>query len=243
MSPVVPTETAKRLLAAGLAIPLILGGGAGCSADSNPPSDGPTSQPVAATSPPVAGQSRSAGPGPAGQSGAPSSAPGTPSPKATSTLPPPASTPVPPPVPGKVSSTVPGRKVVKRKSVPLKGRGEAADQVVVTLPSVKSVKATAQGPGEVAGPALAVTVKVDNKTGAAVDLVAAVVTLTASDRTPGSIMSSSPARQLPASVAKGKTATGVYVFTLPKGKRDPVTVEVQTSGASPVIVFKGQAAR
>lgn len=154
----------------------------------------------------------------------------------------PVSTPVQAPTPGSTEASVPSQKITKRKAVTLDGRGTAADDVTVTLTKVAAITAKAVGPGEVSGPGLAVTVAVKNGTSQPVDLGSAVVNATASDDTPAAAMTGKPARSLKGSVEPGATASGVYVFTLAKGRRDPVTVEVTVTSAGPVVVFRGRAA-
>ena len=153
----------------------------------------------------------------------------------------PATTPVPPPKPGKITSTVPSRKTGRRPAVPLNGKGKPEKGVEVTLTSVRAVQAEARGPGEVAGPALAVTVQLANTTGAAVGTANTVVTLTGSGGRPGLAMSGPPSAPLPAAVGRGSTASGVYLFTVPVGRRDPITVQVAVSADAPVVLFRGPA--
>ncbi|GAA1855399.1 hypothetical protein ACFFOM_11090 [Microlunatus capsulatus] len=151
-----------------------------------------------------------------------------------------ATTPVPPPTPGSAESSVEAQPVRTRKPVRLDAPGEAADDVVVRLASVRAVEATASGPGEVAGPALAVTVSIENGTTAELDLGSAVVNLADAKGAPGSLMSADPARPLPTRAAAGQTVDGVYVFTVAEGRRDPVTVEVGVTPSDPLVVFRGQ---
>lgn len=202
----------------------------GCSAAKDDPAPAPTS--VASTS---------AGP----TSAAPTSAAPT-STAATSrgptAGPPPATTPVQPPTPGSTEATVPSEKVTRRKAVTLDGRGEATAGVAVTMTKVAAFTAKAKGPGEVSGPALALTVAVANGTSRPVDLGSAVVNVTASDGTPAAQLTGKPARPLRGSVESNAKATGVYVFTLDKTVRNPVTVEVAVSPSDPIVVFRGRAA-
>ncbi|SDR75739.1 hypothetical protein SAMN04488543_0351 [Friedmanniella luteola] len=151
-----------------------------------------------------------------------------------------ATTPVPAPTPGSAGSTVAGQPVRQRKAVRLDAPGQAADDVAVRLTSVRAITARASGPGEVAGPALAVTVQIENGTSQAVELGSTVVNLTDSEGAPGSVMSAEPASPLPAAVAAGAQVAGVYVFTVPEGRRDPVTVEVGVTPSDPLVVFRGR---
>ena len=157
-------------------------------------------------------------------------------------VPAPATTPVPAPTPGDTRSSLPSKPTQKRKPVALQATGEAAEAVRVRMTRIDAIDAKASGPGEVAGPALALTVEIENGTNQQLDLGTAVVNLTASDGAPGSLMSASPAKPFPPSVAAAKKATGVYVFTVPKGKRNPVTVEVSVRAQDPLVVFRGRAA-
>ena len=135
------------------------------------------------------------------------------------------------------------RTPTKRKPVKLTQTGESADKVEVALTSLKAIRSKAQGPGEVSGPALAVTVSVANGTGSAFDLANAVVTLTDAAGDPGAGMAGKPSSPLPESVAPGQKATGVYVFNVAKGRRDPVIVDVSVNPETPIVVFRGNAPR
>ena len=155
------------------------------------------------------------------------------------TDPTPASTPVPAPTPGKVTATEKSRTIPRHRAVALDHGDAPAEGLTVELTSVKAITAKASGPGEVAGPALQVDVHVRNTGTSAVDLSQAVVNLTDEKGAPGSAMSQPPAAPLPTSVAAGKDATGVYVFTVPRGRRQPVTIEVSLSPSVAVSVFRG----
>ena len=158
---------------------------------------------------------------------------------ATTSKPP--TTPVPASQSGNVDQTVPSKTVASKPPVAIDKPAMPAAGVVVTLPSIKAITAKAQGPGEVSGPAVAVTVEVKNNTKSAVDLSQTVVNLTAANGDPGSMMTASPAKPLPTSVKPGGSATGVYVFAVPKSQRDPITVEVSISADTPTAVFHGKA--
>ena len=168
--------------------------------------------------------------GPTGQAGgSPTEVPGSP-----------VTTPVAPPSPGNTSSTVATRTIDKRKPVTLDKTAQAEEGIDVSLTAVKSITAKAQGPGEVSGPALAITVSIKNSTSGQVSLLNTAVTLTASDGSPGSSMTAAPASQFPSELAGGQSATAVLVFTVDKDKRDPVTVEVSVDPRMPTAVFRGE---
>jgi hypothetical protein len=151
----------------------------------------------------------------------------------------PAATIVPQPTPGDINKTVAPRKVVTRRPVRLNQTSQVTGTVRVRIPSVKAIQAQARLPGEVAGPGVAITVTVNNGSAKAIDLTNVVVTLTDSAQNPGGAMTDARARPFRGSLAAGQVRTGVYVFTVAKNRRDPVTVTVTLEGDSPVVEFRG----
>ena len=146
-----------------------------------------------------------------------------------------------PPTRGEIKSTLKPRKVDRRKPVALNKSGPAADGVMVSLKSVRAITAKGVGPGEVSGPALRVDVLIRNETASPLDLGAAVVSLTDEDGHPGASMGGPPASPLPGGLQAQDEARGVYVFTVKKGSRNPVTIDVSMGGSVPVVVFRGKA--
>lgn len=219
-----PTFTAPRLGLAAASLLLVLGAACSPAGPDAPVSSGPSATPIVPT--------------PAETTGPPTAAPG---PSGTaSSLPAPATTPVPPPTPGDINSTVPSRPEESKKPVKLDQSSNTGTGLSVTLTSIKAVNAKAQLPGEVAGPAVAIAVKVTNSSAKAVALDTVVVSLADADEAPGTEMTAAPAKPLKDSVAASKTASGTYVFTVPKNKRNPITLTV-TIGEAPVLVYTGDA--
>lgn len=153
----------------------------------------------------------------------------------------PAATPGSPPSPGSVASAVKSSTTPRRKPVSLSTAGEAASKVQVELTRLTAITAEASGPGEVAGPALQVEVRLRNGTSRAVRTDRSAITLTAADGSPGAAISGAPASPLPPSVAAGQEAVGTYVFTVPSGRRRPVTVDVSVDPTLTTVVFRGPA--
>lgn len=171
-----------------------------------------------------------------------SAAPSSTASNPASTLPPPATTPVPQQSPGDINSTVPTEPQASRKPVKLDQTSKTGDGVSAELTSIKAIASVkARGAGEVTAPGLAITVKVTNNTSAALTAGNVVVTLTGSDDAPGNPMTAKPAKAMTGTLAAGKSATGVYVFTLAENLRKPVTVAVSISGPQPLLVFTGNA--
>lgn len=193
---------------------------------------GTGSAPVSATSPPA-----STGV-PTGTRESPSEAgPATPTP----TGPPPASTPVPQPVPGDVSATVSTGPEQTGRPVALDSPADAGDGLKASITRVRGINAKAEGPGEVSGPALALTVSVENGSRRPADLGATAVTLEDSEGAPAAEILSPPAKPLAGTLASGKTATGTYVFRVANDRRDPIRVLVTLGSGLPVLVFRGDA--
>ncbi len=237
-----PTSTGIRVAAAAATVLLLLTGAA-CSQPQSSP--GPAGTAPASAPMPTAASSTPAGSSTPTPSAA---APSTPGPAASapstppgSALPPPATTAVPAPTPGSTAETVQAKPEVTKKAVELDKPSADGSGVVVRIAGLRAITAKAQLPGEVAGPAVALTVEVENESQRPVDLGAVVVTVLDSEEAPGIEMSAKPADPLSGKLRPGKSTTGVYVFTVDRGRRNPISVNVTLAGAAPVLVFKGDA--
>ena len=133
-----------------------------------------------------------------------------------------------------------GKPEESKKPVKLDKPSATGNGLSAKVVSVKAIEAKAKLPGEIKGPALAVTVELRNTRDKATDLSAVVVNLLDSDQAPGSEMSTEPAKPFAGKLAAGKTAEGTYVFTVPKNKRKPITLSVSVND-DPVLVFTGNA--
>jgi hypothetical protein len=105
---------------------------------------------------------------------------------------------------------------------------------------LESVAGEAHGPGEVAGPAVRVSVVLTNGTGAATSLDTTVVNLYAGDQlVPGEPLSGPGVDVFTGSLAPGAEATGVYVFRVPADLRDRLQVTVSYDPTSTTVLFEG----
>jgi hypothetical protein len=115
--------------------------------------------------------------------------------------------------------------------------------ITATVASLEAISGTAQGPGNVSGPALRATVRITNGTAGPVSLDAVVVDLaTGPDRSPASPLDDPSELPFRGTVAPGETAEGVYVFTVPVEDREAVTLSVGYQAGAPFLVFTGSAA-
>ncbi|MCF6509013.1 hypothetical protein E9549_16595 [Blastococcus sp. MG754426] len=115
--------------------------------------------------------------------------------------------------------------------------------VVATVASVEAIEGTGVGPGNIAGPALRVTVRIENGTPEAVSLDGVAVNLAyGDDRTPASPLDDPSRRPFTGMVEPGGSGEGVYVFSVPTDVRELVTVEVGYQAGAPLLLFTGSAA-
>lgn len=160
-----------------------------------------------------------------------SSAPGTPERRPETVSPVPA-------VAGEVEGAPPSLEPVGLQDAVQAGQG-----ITVELASISSIEASATGPGNIAGPALAVTVRVVNDSGAPVQLAGLEVALTyTAEEQSASPVDDDAASPLPGSLAGGASAEGTYVFSVPAGQREVVTVTVGLAAGAPLLVFTGAVA-
>jgi hypothetical protein len=139
-----------------------------------------------------------------------------------------------------VHQTIKPKPVTSSKPVRLDQPAFPRRGIEVRLTSVRRITATARLPGEVAGPALAVAVSVDNESGKAADLRNVVVNLTDSSGKPASLLSTPPARPLTGQLRSGRVVEGVYVFTVARANQKTVTVTVSLAPDQRVVVFDGR---
>ena len=169
----------------------------------------------------------------------------------------PATTPVPPPVPGNVHQTVRAVTVTTKPPVSLRAVAAFGAGVTARIISIKAIEYHAVGPGQVSGPGLRLVIQVNNGTAKPIGLDNAVVTIADARGTPGVAMNITPttsrddtshpgsgnfSHPLRGLLAPGHKASGTYVFTIPAGHRNPVTVNFSYAGGGPVVLFKGDAA-
>jgi hypothetical protein len=125
-------------------------------------------------------------------------------------------------------------------AVGLDATAAAGDGVTARLAAIDAIEGKAGGPGQVAGPALRVTVRIKNASSADVSLDGVAVNLSyGADNTPGSPAEDPSNAPFSGTLPAGDEAEGVYVFSVPKDSRDMVTVEVGYQPGAPLMVFSG----
>ena len=169
----------------------------------------------------------------------------------------PATTPVPPPVPGNIHRAVRAVTVTTKPPVSLRAVADFGTGVTAQIMSIKAIEYHAVAPGQVSGPGLRLVIQVSNGTGKSIGLGNAVVTIADARGTPAEEMNVTPVGSdadvghlgpgnfsypLRGLLAPRHTASGTYVFTIPAGHRNPVTVNFSYAGGGPVVLFKGDTA-
>ncbi len=154
----------------------------------------------------------------------------------------PATTEVPAPGGGNINETVAESTLATNAPVAVTETADYGNGVTASLAKVEKITTTAELPGEIAGPGVALTVQIVNGGSEAIDLGAVVVDLQDSAGTPALPMTAATASPFTGSLAAGETAEGVYVFTLPQPYSGPATVSVSYTVNAPVVVFTGDIA-
>ncbi|MDP9429301.1 MAG: hypothetical protein M3Q47_10705 [Actinomycetota bacterium] len=107
---------------------------------------------------------------------------------------------------------------------------------------VEAVEGAGTGPGNVAGPALRVTLRLDNGAAEPLDLGGVTVDLAwGAELSPASPVEDPSAVPLSGTLAPSDSAEGSYVFGVPDDERDDVTVSVAYRAGAPVLVLTGPA--
>lgn len=143
---------------------------------------------------------------------------------------------------GNIDQIVPEAPVTTAPAVGLTDTADFGGQVSARIDQVGAVQATATLPGEVSGPAVAVTLEVSNSSAQAIGLDSVTVTLTDAAGNPASSIVADPSAPLSGVLDAGAVKSGTYVFTVPSDQRNPVTVTVNYSSGAPTLVFTGQVA-
>lgn len=143
---------------------------------------------------------------------------------------------------GNIDQIVAEVPVTTAPAVGLTDPADFGGQVSARIAQVNGVQATATLPGEVSGPAVAVTVEITNSSAQAIGLDSVTVTLSDTAGNPASPISADPSAPLSGVLDAGAAKSGTYVFTVPTDQRNPISVTVTYSSGAPTLVFTGQVA-
>jgi hypothetical protein len=134
--------------------------------------------------------------------------------------------------------------VADQPDLPIDEPADISPGLTAAIASLEAVDGEATGPGEIAGPSVRVTISIANTTDEPADLTGAVVTAySGEDLAPALELREPGGRALPATVAPGATATGVFVFQIEPERRDIVRIMLDTAVGIDPLVFAGPAPR
>ena len=112
--------------------------------------------------------------------------------------------------------------------------------LVARIVSMTAVQGEAVQAGEIAGPAVQFQLELTNDTGEAVDLgLISVNAYLGQDRTPAGGLVRPGGAPFEGTLDAGKSAPGVYVFTIPENQRGDVTLTIDYRAGQPAFVFRG----
>lgn len=140
---------------------------------------------------------------------------------------------------GDITETVESPSQPTLASVPIDQPVDVDGIARVELVSIDRVDAEARLPGEVAGPALAVGVRITNTGSTPIDAGAVTVNLSDANAQASAPLTTPPAAPLQGALQPDESVEGVYLFEFGDGRSEPVTIEVSPAVAAPVAVFVG----
>jgi hypothetical protein len=117
------------------------------------------------------------------------------------------------------------------------------DGIVADVVTMESIDGTAVGPGNIAGPALRVTIRITNGTTGPVSLDGVAVDLAhGEEQLPASPLDDPSVVLFSGSLQPSESREGVYVFTVPADDRELLTLSVGYQAGAPFMVFIGSGA-
>lgn len=160
----------------------------------------------------------------------------------SATLPDPATTPVPAPGGGDVSTEVDAGEQDLLAPVGLEQVVDVDGRMTAQVVEAVRTRGRARIAGEIAGPAIRVTVRLTNTSSRPVSLRGVSVGAHDAGGDVLSALGTRPSRPFRGPVAPGASAEGVYLFSLSTGGSAPFTFAVSYAAAAPVAVFVGDRA-
>jgi hypothetical protein len=133
-------------------------------------------------------------------------------------------------------TTVPSKSRTTLPPAPPTAAVQLGEGLTARLAGQRRVTVTGRGPGELSGPAVALTLELTNGSKASVPLGNVTVTAAGAGEE-ASPSDSAPARPVSGSLAPGARTSGVYVFVLPQGRSVPLRVTVSATPTRPLAVF------
>ncbi len=124
----------------------------------------------------------------------------------------------------------------------LDSQAETSPGVTASVVSVEAVSGEARGPGEVAGPAIRVTIDVKNGSGKAIRTELGLINVYyGKDSSPAGMLSGPGTVPFPDQIPPGGSGRGTSVFNVPVADRGLIEIEFSYSTDAAIVIFKGSA--
>jgi hypothetical protein len=137
---------------------------------------------------------------------------------------------------------VPGQAPPVADPVAIDQPASFTERVTAEVTKIESVEGEANGPGEIAGAALRISVTLTNNSQRPVDLDKSVVALFfGADDAPATELSGPGVERFTGTLRNGESASGVYVFRVPEDQRDQIRITVSYSPTDTAVAFEGAA--
>ncbi len=146
---------------------------------------------------------------------------------------------MPPPSSGDITQTVPAAPEQTLGALPFTGRAALGGGVEATITDVRGVTVQSHIPGDIGGASVQVTIRIVNGSSKPLGVDDVVVNATDSAGTPAAGVSTAPARPFRGAIAPGEQADGVYLFSIPVERRNPIQVTVDYAAGAPEARFTG----
>lgn len=144
-------------------------------------------------------------------------------------------TPSPPPEAG-----TPSAQPSPSEAAPIGETSDISAGLTAEITTVESIDGTADGPGEVAGPAVRFSVVITNSTGQTVSVGNTVINVDyGTERTPAAELLNNGRSPFPRDIAPNSTSTGTFVFTVPLDQRGNVRITVDYAVTVAPLIFQG----
>lgn len=136
----------------------------------------------------------------------------------------------------------PPKPTVPAKAAPFDGVVRWQDGLRLDIVSVEQGKVEGHGPGVIVGePSTALTLRMTNGSGRTVSLNGVVVTMLygPDQRQARPVYDDADARDLTGVLRPGRSATAVYIFSVPRSELDQLRMYVDFDGVHTVALFRG----
>lgn len=142
---------------------------------------------------------------------------------------------------GGIHQTVATVPITTAQPAPLGAASSYGNGVSASIVKTAAITGVADRPGEIAGPAVAVTVQIINQSTEAIGLNNVIVNFYDSAGAPATRLSSAPSSPLSGALTAGTKQTGVYAFNVAKDHRAQVRITVSYAANAPIVLFTGTA--